>query len=171
MNWMFNHEDYSPNNTALLPEGKYRVCITDAKETVANNGTQGLKISLKINGHSNKLTHYIWYNHDQVARTNQLIGEFFASFNIHYEEIDQCDKWIGKYGGVRVIHAEYKGRLIAKVAFCLSQEQQKGLPDWTNAPCALEDEIVCELSRVPASNHPTPPRTPVRNYEDFRRCF
>lgn len=82
INWNYDANDYSANKTNLLDEGKYRVRIINAIETVAKNGTEGLEISLEVNGHSNKLRYYIWYNRENAARTNQLLGEFFNSFDI-----------------------------------------------------------------------------------------
>ena len=49
INWNYDANDYSTNKTNLLDEGKYRVRIINAIETVAKNGTEGLEISLEVN--------------------------------------------------------------------------------------------------------------------------
>ena len=140
INWDYNANDYKANNANLLDEGKYRVRILKATQTVAKNGTEGLEISLEVSGHSNKLRHYIWYNHDNKARTNQLMGEFFNSFDIAVEERNHCELWTGKKGAVYVMHDEYKGRTIAKVAFCLNRNQQEKLPEWQDKPTVKYNE-------------------------------
>ena len=141
INWNYNENDYNANKTDILAEGKYRVRITNATQTVAKNGTEGLEISLEVSGHSNKLRHYIWYNRDNKARTNQFLGEFFNSFAIAAEERNHCEMWIGKKGAVYVMHDEYKGRTIAKVALCISRDQQEQLPEWQDKPSDSNDGV------------------------------
>ena len=130
INWNYNADDYTATNTKLLDEGEYRVRIINATETVAKNGTEGIEILFQVKGYSNKLRYYIWYNREHAARTNQLLGELFDSFEILPKEQKACENWIGKRGAVYVIHDVYKGRKIAKAAFCLSREQQAKLPAW-----------------------------------------
>lgn len=130
INWNYNAEDYKEIKANLLDEGEYRVRIINATETVAKNGTEGIEILLQVNGHSNKLRYYIWYNREHAARTNQLLGELFNSFDISTKEQNACENWIGKEGGVYVMHDVYKGRKIAKVAFCLNRDQQSKLAAW-----------------------------------------
>lgn len=142
INWDYNANDYDANKTGksnLLPEGKYRVEIIEATETIASNGTKGLEITLDVDGRNNTIRHYIWYNHDNKARTNQLLGEFFNSFDIQGKDREDHWFWGGKRGAVYVIHNEYKGRTIAKVAFCLSRDQQKQLPEWQDKQPPLDD--------------------------------
>lgn len=134
IHWNYNADDYRESNTNLLEEGNYRVRIINAVEIVSRYGTKGLEISLEVNGHSNKLKHFIWYNHDYEARTNQLLGEFFNSFNILETERDRVEPWIGKIGAVYVMHDEYKGRTIAKVGFCIPCKFQQDIPAWEDNP-------------------------------------
>ena len=129
-NWCYNPADYEANNRNIIAEGDYRVCITNAMPTVSKNGTEGLEITLKVNGHTSTLRHYIWFNPDQVQRTNQNLGSFYNSFQIPPEEQNSCEYWLDKKGAVRVAHSEYKGRTIAKVAFCIAHDKQDKLPDW-----------------------------------------
>ena len=100
-----------------------------------------MEISLEVNGHSNKLRHFIWYNYDYQARTNQLLGEFFDSFGISSAEQGNIELWKGKTGAVHVVHDEYKGRTIAKVSFCLKREYQNGIPEWSNKFSDYDSEL------------------------------
>lgn len=139
-NWNYNPDHYTSNIPDILDEGDYRVCITSAKSTVAKNGTEGLEITFDVNGHSNNLKHYIWFNPDDVQRTNVKLGQFFNSFAIAPDEQNNCVPWINKKGAVHVIHSEYKGRTIAKVAFCIEHDKQDKLPDWQDDSFADEIE-------------------------------
>ena len=89
-NWNYNPEDYTPNTSGILAEGDYRVCISSAMPTTAKTGTHGLEITLDVNGHSNNLKHYIWFNPNDVQRTNQKLGQFFNSFDIGPNDQNSC---------------------------------------------------------------------------------
>ncbi len=130
LNWDYNPNCDSANNEKMLAEGDYRVRINSVFTTVAKNGTEGLEIKFDVNGYSNSLKHYIWLNRNNVQRTNQTLGQFFGSFDIGPGEQKDCSSWKDKRGAVHVIHSEYKGRMIAKVAFCIDREKQDNLPAW-----------------------------------------
>ena len=151
-NWNYNPEDYTPNTSGILAEGDYRVCISSAMPTTAKTGTHGLEITLDVNGHSNNLKHYIWFNPNDVQRTNQKLGQFFNSFDIGPNDQNSCAPWIDKMGAVHVVHSEYKGRTIAKVAYCIERDKQDKLPAWE------EDEPVEETK---------PPVTSRRSLDSF----
>ena len=136
-NWNYNPSDYKENNFRLLSEGDYRVRIINAVTTVSKTGTEGLEITFEVNGEYTNLKHYIWFNRDNVQYTNQCLGQFFNSFGIEESEQYICDSWIGKTGAVHVIHSDYKGKRIAKVAFCISRERQNNLPPWRNHDSAV----------------------------------
>ena len=129
-NWSFDPSCCHDDHTDILAEGDYRVSISNAMPTVAKNGTEGVEITFDVNGHSNRLRHYIWFNHNDVQRTNQKLGQFFNSFDIGPMEYNSCTPWVDKKGAVHVVHAEYKGRTIAKVAFCIERDKQDTLPPW-----------------------------------------
>ena len=155
-NWNYNPDDYTPNTSGILAEGDYRVCISSAMPTVAKNGTHGLEITLDVNGHTNNLRHYIWFNPSEVQLTNRKLGQFFNSFDIGPSERNSCAPWIDKKGAVHVIHSEYKGRTIAKVAYCIERDKQDKLPEWQ------EDEPVEETK--PTVVEPTvAPRRSLEN--------
>jgi hypothetical protein len=155
-NWNYNPEDYTPNTSGILAEGDYRVCISSAMPTTAKTGTHGLEITLDVNGHSNNLKHYIWFNPNDVQRTNQKLGQFFNSFDIGPNEQNSCAPWCDKKGAVHVVHSEYKGRTIAKVAYCIERDKQDKLPEWQ------EDEPIEETK--PSVVEPTvAPRRSLEN--------
>ena len=130
LNWNYDPNQYTENNFKPLDEGDYRVRIIEATFKEARNGNIGLEIRLDVSGKAQKLWHYIWFDYDNARLTNQRLGEFFNSFDISLSEQDNLSSWKGKYGGVRVKHVEYEGRILAKVSFCLNQEYQKRLPEW-----------------------------------------
>ena len=140
-NWHYNPDDYNANASELLAEGKYRVRVSNAKPAMAKNGTEGLEITLEVYGHSNRLRHYIWFNRETPTRTNQLLGEFFNSFNIQLAETSNCDAWLNKEGAVYVVHEAYRGHAIAKVSCCIARQHQEGLPTWNDFSCARMYEM------------------------------
>ena len=157
INWNYNADDYTATNTNLLDEGEYRVRIINATETVAKHGTEGIEILFQVKGHSNKLRYYIWYNREYAARTNQLLGELFDSFGILPKEQKACENWIGKRGAVYVMHDIYKGRKIAKTAFCLNREQQAKLPAWEDDTPERNNISTTKANRI-ANDAPYVPR-------------
>ena len=173
-NWNYNPNDYSANKANLLEEGKYRVRVIYAKPTMAKNGTEGLEISLEVCGHTNTLRHYIWYNRETPARTNQLLGEFFNSFGIQPGEMNDCGVWTGKDGAVYVVHDSYKGHVIAKVAFCIAREHHGNLPASGESVSARTHETEAAAptfnSALDASNecvHTVPPQRQM-SFDGFK---
>jgi len=156
-NWNYNPDDYNANTSGILAEGDYRVCISSAMPTVAKTGTHGLEITLDVNGHSNNLKHYIWFNPNDVQRTNQKLGQFFNSFDIGPNEQNSCAPWCDKKGAVHVVHSEYKGRTIAKVAYCIERDKQDKLPEWQEEEPVKETNTSCV----------EPPMTPRRSLENL----
>ena len=168
-NWNYNPDDYNANASDLLAEGKYRVRVVNAKPTTAKNGTEGLEITLEVYGHSNKLRYYIWFNRETPARTNQLLGEFFNSFNIQPGETGNCDAWTNKEGAVCVVHDAYRGHTIAKVSYCIARHNQVGFPSWNDGTCGRMYEMPQQVqmnnpvSSMPNEHVQTVP--PVRQME------
>ena len=136
--WNYNPSDYNANVSSILAEGDYRVRISSAMPTVAKNGTHGLEIILNVNKSTNNLKHYIWFNPNDVQRTNQKLGQFFDSFDIKPTEQKSCAPGRDKNGAVHVVHSEYKGRTIAKVAYCIERDKQDKLPEWKDEASVLE---------------------------------
>ena len=140
-NWNYDPNCYDGSESHLLAEGKYRVRVTNAHPTMVKNGTEGLEITLEVYGHSNKLRYYIWFNRETPARTNQLLGEFFNSFNVQPSETGNCDAWLNKEGAVYVMHDAYRGHAIAKVSYCIARHNQVGFPSWNDGTCARVYEM------------------------------
>lgn len=140
MKWNFNYENKETNN--LINPGNYRVEIISAKETCARNGNEGIEIIFHVDRCIKKLKYFIWYNLECPERTNKCFYEFFESFNINENEIDSCEKWVGKKGAVNVILDEYKGYTISKVAFCIKRDCQKNLPNWEFAEIENSEPFV-----------------------------
>ena len=142
LNWKFNQDNYNQESYSLINQGNHRVRIADVKETMAQNGTEGLEITLEVNGYESRLKHFIWYNRERAAMTDRKLGELFDSFNITGDARNSCEAWVGKMGAVHVVHDEYRGRMIAKVKFCLKRDVQVKLPAWRDKTSLTSDPRV-----------------------------
>ena len=131
--WTYNSNDYNARNFAPIPEGDYRVTITDVTEELFNSGNEGFKITLDVPNHKSKLWYYLVLDPCNSKKTNQRIGMFFDSFAIQDEDLSHYLNWIGRDGAVRVRHNQYNGEIKAGVAFCLSRSQQKKFPDFNSS--------------------------------------
>ena len=131
--WTYNSNDYTARNFAPLPEGDYRVTITDVTEKLFNSGNEGFEIVFDVPNHSSKLWYYLVLDPRDSKKTNQRIGMFFDSFAIQDEDLSHYSNWLGKHGAVRVRHTLYNGEIKASVAFCLSRSQQKKFPDFNSS--------------------------------------
>ena len=146
LNWHYKPDDLSANNDKMLAEGDYRVCINSVFPTVAKNGTEGVEITYDVNGHRNSLKHYIWLNRNNVQRTNQTLGQFFNSFDIGPNDQNNCASWKSKKGSLHVIHSEYKGRMIAKVEYCINRDEQDKLLQWQEE---MTDDKMMPPEKIP----------------------
>ena len=137
--WTYNSNDYTARNFAPIPEGDYRVVITDVTEELFNSGKEGFKITLDVPNHKSKLWYYLALDPREPKKTNQRIGMFFDSFAIQDEDLSHYNNWIGRDGAVRVKHNQYNGEIKANVAFCLSRSQQQKFAgfnsSYTNSQC------------------------------------
>lgn len=154
MNWQYNSKHYNEENLNLINPGNYKVKISSARETVAKNGNEGIEIIFEVNGYVKKLKYFIWYNRDFVARTNQLLGEFFESFSIIDNERNDCNYWVGKQGAVNVVHDEYKGHTIAKVAFCIKREFQNKLEAWKDYKFESNSNLISKVDNISSRSIP-----------------
>lgn len=128
INWSFNPAEYTENSFSVIPAGDHRVRIEDAVAKQSKAGNDMIELTLAVSGHSGKLWHYLVLDRNDVAKTNQRIGAFFDSFGIVDPDVSHFRAWIGKVGAVRVKHEEYNSETQAKVAFCLSKNNQSKLP-------------------------------------------
>lgn len=171
MNWNYNPEQYSEKNFKPINEGDYRVRINNAEYKSYASGKACYEITLDVSGHNNKLWYHIWLDPMDERKTNQRLGEFFHSFNINYNECQSFDMWIGKMGAVRVKHAEYEGRVTARVVFCLNQTQQAQLPAWEDKPSAMGNGPAIydnmNTSRACYSGAQIPAGYPARAFNGF----
>ena len=131
-NWNFNSADYTARNFAPIPEGDYRVTITNVTEEIFNSGNEGFKIELEVLNHKSKLWYYLSLDHRDPKKTNQRLGMFFDSFAVQDTDLSHYLNWVGRDGAVRVRHNLYHGEVKANVAFCLSRSQQKKFPDFNS---------------------------------------
>ena len=123
--WNYNPGDYTARNFELIPEGDYRVQISNVQEKIFSTGNEGFEITLDVPGHAGKLWYYLTLDPKDPLKTNQRIGMFFDSFAIHDFDLNHFEDWIGYDGAVRVKHNLYNGNISANVIFCLSRSQQK----------------------------------------------
>ena len=128
-NWNYNPSEYTARNFEPIPEGDYRVRISNVQEKVFSTGNEGFEITLDVPGHAGKLWYYLTLDHNEPAKTNQRIGMFFDSFAINDTNLNHYSNWVGRDGAVRVKHSLYNGSITARVVFCLSRSQQKKFID------------------------------------------
>lgn len=134
------HEDFP-----IIPEGEYRVRISDVERTTFSSGNQGFKLTLDVSGYNS----HVWSNlviiESDPERTNQRFGDFFNSFGIDFYDLGQFPKWSGHVGGAKIKHETYQGKEQAKVAYFLNKRQQEKLPAWkepTNSTPKADDGFV-----------------------------
>lgn len=131
INFTFDPNQYEAKDFEIIPEGDYRVRISDVVEKTFNSGNEGFEITLDVNGKSSRLWLYLVINANDPKQTNQRIGAFFDSFGITNVNLAAYKTWIGKVGAVRVKHEDYNGSKSAKVAYCIARNKQDKLPAWT----------------------------------------
>lgn len=127
--WNYNSNEYTARNFAPIPEGDYRVTISNVTEKLFSSGNEGFEITFEVPNHKSKLWYYLVLDPRDSRKTNQRIGMFFDSFAIQDEDLSHYNDWLGKDGAVRVKHNLYNGEIKANVAFCLSRSQQKKFVD------------------------------------------
>ena len=159
-NWIFDSNQYTEREFALIPEGDYRVRITKVVEKVFTSGNEGFEITLDVNGHDSKVWYCMVLDPNDRPRTNQRIGMFFDSFGIDDYNLSNYEKWVGKIGAVRIRHGAYKGITTAQVAFCLGRKQQYRLAEWQ------EKQSGYSLSGSSFSSSPQVPK-PVAPHKPF----
>jgi hypothetical protein len=140
-NWNYNPNQYEERDFSIIPEGNYRVRISDVVEKVFRSGNEGYEITLDVAGRNNKLWFYLVLNKQNEKQTNQNLGSFFNCFGITVPIMGNGKQWIGKVGGVKVKHEEYNGGMQAKVQYLLSKSKQDELPPWHN-PAAVQEQPI-----------------------------
>ena len=78
----YNQADFNENSYSLIPEGKYRVRIEEAKERTSQSGKQMIELTLAVSGYSSKLWGYIILDNSSLEatkKTNQALGTVFTA--------------------------------------------------------------------------------------------
>ncbi len=148
-NWNYNPNHYEERDFSIIPEGNYRVRISDVTEKIFRSGNEGYEIVLDVAGHSSKLWYRLVLNRENEKQTNQNLGAFFNSFGIANTQLGNGKQWIGKVGGVRVKHELYNGSMSAKVQYLISRSKQDELPAWQDKGTPAEQPIVINDDDLP----------------------
>ena len=164
--FVYNPGEYTERSFTPIAEGDHRVRISDVSYQIFSNGKPGYEITLDVSGYNNKLWHYITIDQQDTKKTNQRLGSFFNSFGVTDYNLDNYSHWTGNYGAVRVRHDIYQGRTIARVAFCLSRDQQNRLPEWQDkrAEYQTSNNVFTGPSKSTAS---TPSHRPFNGFMEF----
>ena len=131
----YNAEDFHNDAYALIPEGKYRVRIEEAKQRTSQSGKDMIELTLAVSGYSSKLWGYIILDQsssEAVKKTNQALGTVFDSFNIPHGDLEM-EHWKGHVGGAKVNHRDgIDGKPRANVQYFLYRKEVDKLPAWKN---------------------------------------
>lgn len=148
-NWNYNPNHYEERDFSIIPEGNYRVRISDVTEKIFSSGNEGYEIVLDVAGHSSKLWYRLVLNRQNEKQTNQNLGAFFNSFGIANTQLGNGRQWIGKVGAVRVKHEPYNGNMNAKVHYLISRNKQEDLPHWQDKGTPAPQPIVINDEDLP----------------------
>ncbi len=148
-NWNYNPNHYEERDFSIIPEGNYRVRISDVSEKIFRSGNEGYEIVLDVAGHNSKLWYYLVLNRQNEKQTNQNLGAFFNSFGIANTQLGNGRQWIGKVGGVRVKHEPYNGGMSAKVQYLIRRSKQDDLPPWQDKGTPAPQSIVINDEDLP----------------------
>ena len=119
---MSNWSDYQREERARLAPGDYRVEIVGVEEKESKKGNPMLVISIRPNGSTITIKHYIVKN----EYFNRNMTEFFDAFSI--DEADfTLPTWVGAVGAARLKEDE-DGYL--KVGWFINQHKAESLPAW-----------------------------------------
>lgn len=143
--WESRPNVYKEHNFIEIPEGSHRVLITNVEvERFPASKKRCYEITLKVSGHPGKLWYYLWYDSNDMLKTDKVFSSFYNSFQIQKRSTRSYKKWVGKMGAVYVEHnyGPFKhlqeGEYEAKVAYCLNTRQQMNLPPWSDEPVEKE---------------------------------
>ncbi len=133
----YNASAYRKHDEFLIPDGAYRVRITEAEEKTSSSGYPMIVLTLKVNEYPDKILRDFVVIMDDTeqkkAMTNQRLGRIFDSFKIQEGDLD-VTHWKGKDGGAEIVveENEYKGKLRKqnRVGKFLIREEVDHLPAW-----------------------------------------
>lgn len=137
MNWNVKPNTYNEHDFIEIPAGAHRVQITRVFKEKFKSGKTCYEITLKVSGYHGKLWCQLWDDPNGGASKNaQEIMQFFDSFQIESQNLDDYKNWVGKSGAVYVNHYdrsikdEFEYEYCAKVACYLTGNQRDSLPVW-----------------------------------------
>ena len=132
INFTYDASQYEEKDFSIIPEGDYRVRISDVQEKTFRSGNEGFEITLDVNGKNSRLWFYLVIDASNPKQTNQRLGAFFDSFGITNHNLAAYNTWVNKAGAVRVKHEEWNDTVSAKVAYCIAKNKQDKLAPWTD---------------------------------------
>jgi len=144
--WESRPNIYKEHNFIEIPEGSHRVLITNVEvERFPTSKKRCYEITLKVSGQHGRLWFYLWYDPNDMTKTEKVFSSFYNSFHIQSQSTRSYRKWIGKMGAVYVEHNYgpsqrlQEGEYEAKVSCCLDVRLQAKLPPWRDAPVEKEE--------------------------------
>ena len=132
INFTYDASQYEEKDFSIIPEGDYRVRISDVQEKTFKSGNEGFEITLDVNGKNSRLWFYLVIDASNPKQTNQRLGAFFDSFGITNHNLAAYNTWANKAGAVRVKHETWNDTASAKVAYCIAKNKQDKLAPWTD---------------------------------------
>ena len=152
--WKSQPNLHKEHNFIEIPEGSHRVQITNVdRQVFSKSKKRCYEITLKVSGQHGLLWYYLWYDPNDMLRTDKKFSEFYDSFQIKNRSTRSYKKWIGSMGAVYVNHdyekrdnCEYEYEYAVKVGFCLKPKQQVALPPWRDA--SVEQEEIPPVASV-----------------------
>ena len=155
--WKSRPNLYKEHGFIEIPEGSHRVLITNVEvERFSKSKKRCYEISLKVSGQHGRLWYYLWYDPNDMVKTDKVFSAFYDSFQIRNRNTRSYKKWIGSMGAVYVNHdyenqdkCEYEHEYAARVGFCINVRQQASLPPWSDAPAEKEDNVTEFSSELP----------------------
>lgn len=129
-NWNYDPSQYQEKDYSVIPQGDYRMRISDVVYKTFKSGNSGYEITMDVSGFNSRLWHYLVLDASDPAKTNQKIGEFFNSFGITNYNMESGKQWIGLVGAGRVKHVQYNGKTQAKIAYLIGRDRQEKLAPW-----------------------------------------
>lgn len=157
LNWKYDPEDYSEDGYALIPEGRYRVKIDNAKERISRTGKEMVELTLKVNGYNSLVWFYLVLDDTDAAaekRTNDRLSSIFSSFQIPVGNLG-IESWIGKTGGAKIRHRldERNEKMRAEVHYFLYRKDVETLPEWRGDTTTDSTDNAGDLSYNPDDKH------------------
>lgn len=125
--WNYTREE---QQFELLPEGKYRIRISNADKAVSKNGNDMLVLQFEVSGSTKILWHYIVFMPDRPEITNRMLTQFFDSFKDIPEGDFNMKNWIGKVGACKIKHETYNDEKRERISYFISADKQSELPQW-----------------------------------------